>query len=236
MCRLTRLSGNWSLPSARPARSKAYLRVLNLNLAKLVAHFDGKIISTITTQDIEQFLAGLNVSPGTWNTIRRDVVTLWSFAQKARLVQENVAKATERATAIDEPPGILLPEQAEHCWRNRRQRHRSLSHAIGLFAGLRVTEIKALDWRDVDLAGGSFMSARRFQRPRSRRLVPILDNLAAWLQPVAKPSGPIVEWVRDRHELAGEACWDHGMATKLHEAFLRELPFGGNRQRSANRT
>jgi hypothetical protein len=29
--------------------------------------------------EIEQFLASINVAPGTWNTIRRDCVTLWTY-------------------------------------------------------------------------------------------------------------------------------------------------------------
>jgi hypothetical protein len=58
------------------------------------------MISIITATDIERFLAGLSVAPKTWNTIRRDCVTLWSYAIKAGFAQENVAKATERAKGI----------------------------------------------------------------------------------------------------------------------------------------
>ena len=65
-------------------------------------------------------------------------------------------------------------------------------HAIGLFAGLRVTEIKALDWRDVDLVGGFIHVGGRISKTRSRRLVPILENLRTWLQPIAKSSGPVL--------------------------------------------
>lgn len=187
-------------------RSEAYLRVLRLNLAKLVAHFDGKVISTISTQDIERFLASLNVAPGTWNTIRRDAVTLWSFAQKVRLVQENVAKAAECATAIDQPPGILLPEQAAALLAESTDNDILALHAIGLFAGLRVSELKALDWRDVDLGGGFIHVQAKVSKTRSRRLVPILDNLLAWLQPIAKPSGPVVGWLRNRHEATRKAA------------------------------
>jgi integrase len=184
-------------------RSESYLHVLNFNLAKLTAHFDGRMISTITTSEIEQFLASIHVSPGTWNTVRRDAVTLWSFAQKARFVQENAAKATERATSIDQPPGILMPEQAAGLLAESKDNDLLAFHAIGLFAGLRVSEIKALDWRDVDLAGGFIHVGAKISKTRSRRLVPILDNLLAWLQPIAKASGPVVErGLRKRHESA----------------------------------
>ena len=135
-------------------RSEFYLYVLNFNLGKLTAHFDGRMISNVTTPDIEQFLAGIKAAPGTWNTIRRDTVTLWSYAIKAGFAKENVAKASERARVIDAPPGILLPEEAAALLAESRDNDLLAFHAIGLFAGLRVSEIKALDWRDVDLARG----------------------------------------------------------------------------------
>ena len=59
-------------------------------------------------------------------------------------------------------------------------------HSVRLFAGLCVAEIRALDWRDVDLAGGFIHVGAKISKTRSRRLVPILDNLKAWLQPIAK--------------------------------------------------
>jgi integrase len=184
-------------------RAKSYLYLLTLNLRKVSEHFNGRMISTITTSDIERFLAGLSVAPETWNTIRRDCVTLWSYAIKAGFVQENVAKAGERAKGVDEPPGILAPHQAAALLAESRDNDLLAFHAIGLFGGLRVAETKTLDWRDIDLAGGFIHVGAKISKTRSRRLVPILDNLKAWLQPIAKTSGPIVgPNLRKRHEAA----------------------------------
>ena len=70
---------------------------------------------------------------------------------------------------------------------------------------LRVAETKALDWKDVELAGGFIHVGPKISKTRTRRLVPILENLRAWLQPIAKPSGPVVEReLRYRHEAARE--------------------------------
>ena len=186
-------------------RAESYLYLLTLNLRKVSEHFDGRMISTITTSDIEHFLAGLPVAPETSNTIRRDCVTLWSYAVKAGFAQENVAKAAERAKGVDEPPGILTPERAAALLAESKDSDLLAFHAIGLFAGLRVIEIKKLDWRDVDLAGGFIHVGAKISKTRARRLVPILDNLKAWLQPIAKTSGPIVgPNLRKRHEAARE--------------------------------
>jgi integrase len=183
-------------------RSASYLRVLELNLRKLSEHFKGRMISTITATDVDRFLAGLSVAPYTRNTIRQHVVTLWSFAMRAKFTQENVATGTERAKAIDEAPGILKPEQVAPLL-TESDNDLLAFHALGLFAGLRVSELKSLDWRDVDLSGGFVHVGARISKTRSRRLVPILENLHAWLQPIAKPSGPIVgPNLRKRHVAA----------------------------------
>jgi len=184
-------------------RAESYLYLLTLNLRKVSGHFDGRMISTISATEIERFLAGLNVAPETWNTIRRDCVTLWSYAIKAGFAQENVAKAAERAKGVDVPPGILTPSQAACLLEESKDNDLLAFHAIGLFAGLRVAEIKALDWRDVDLAGGFIHVGAKISKTRSRRLVPIVHNLLAWLQPIARTSGTIVgPNLRKRHEAA----------------------------------
>jgi Phage integrase family len=100
-------------------------------------------------------------------------------------------------------PASWPPGRRPHCWRNRRTTTSFAFHCLGLFAGLRVAEIKALDWQDVDLAGGFIHVGAKISKTRARRLVPVLPNLKAWLQPIAKPAGPVVEReLRYRHEAA----------------------------------
>jgi integrase len=53
--------------------------------------------------------------------------------------------------------------------------------AIGGFAGLCSAEIQRLEWSEVDLAGGHIVIGASKSKTASRRLVPISENLAAWL-------------------------------------------------------
>ena len=71
---------------------------------------------------------------------------------------------------------------------------------IGLFAGLRRSEIFRLDWRDFkwhvrDSEGrpAPVIAVRRqiARKIRTDRLVPILQNLAAWLEPYRHRVGPL---------------------------------------------
>jgi integrase len=63
--------------------------------------------------------------------------------------------------------------------------------AIGAFAGLRTAEIERLEWADIDLAGGFIEVKARKAKTRSRRLVPVLPNLAQWLAPFTSQTGTV---------------------------------------------
>ena len=192
-------------------RSQRYCNDLRLRLGRLCAVFENKTIAEISTANLESFLAGLNVAPETRNTFRRDIRTLWSFAEKRGWATATTAKHTERARAISLPPSVLAPEQAASLLAESKDSDLLAFHAISLFAGLRVVETKALDWRDVDLVGGFIHVGARISKTRSRRLVPTLDCLRLWLQPIAKTSGPIIGVnLRKRHEAARERAGING--------------------------
>ena len=66
--------------------------------------------------------------------------------------------------------------------------------AIAAFAGLRSSEISRLDWKNVNFERGFIEVRAETCKTRARRLVPISDNLTAWLKPFALPSGPVVPY------------------------------------------
>jgi integrase len=65
--------------------------------------------------------------------------------------------------------------------------------AIGAFAGLRTAEIERLDWSNV--RADHIEVTKGNAKTRSRRLVPIQENLAKWLSSYRKESGPVVGFV-----------------------------------------
>lgn len=64
---------------------------------------------------------------------------------------------------------------------------------IGAFSGLRTAEILRLDWGNVDFEDGYIeVSEKNAKVKGCRRLVPMSDNLKAWLKPMAKEHGPVL--------------------------------------------
>ena len=72
---------------------------------------------------------------------------------------------------------------------------------IGGFAGFRHAEIQRLDWEDIDLAEGFIEVKAHKAKTKTRRIVPIKDNLKAFLQPISKKSGKVVTVINTSKEL-----------------------------------
>jgi integrase len=173
-------------------RSDAYCRTLKINTTKIGNYFRDRKISTITAAEIQAFIASFTLAPATKNTIRRDCVTLWTHALKAGWVTTNVAELTDQISDVEKAPEIFTPSQVADLM-NHSTGDIAAFHAIGFFAGLRVSEIHRLDWREIDLEGGFIHIKATKSKTRSRRLVPILPNLALWLKDLKKDHGPVVE-------------------------------------------
>lgn len=179
-------------------RSTRYCQDLRLRLSRVASVFGEKRIREITTADLDAFLLGLNLRVGTRNTFRRDIKTLWSFASVHGWAVSDVAKNTQAAKIIEatedaEPPAVFTPVQAAALLGESKDDDLLAFHAIGLFAGLRVKELKRLDWQFVDFTRGHIEISKNVSKTRQRRMVPMQPNLRAWLQPIAKAAGPIIQ-------------------------------------------
>jgi integrase len=89
---------------------------------------------------------------------------------------------------------------------------------IQAFAGLRHAEVARLDWSEIELSdkeGDSFIEVRAAKsKTGERRLVPVQDNLKAWLLQHRKERGPVCDYANTAKQLAKIATdakveWKH---------------------------
>jgi len=167
--------------------SKQYRSDLQFRLGRFAKAFSERMIATITTNEIESWLESLGVGPVTRNTFRRDVCTLFSFSLNRKYCADNPASATTRAKERIEEVRAFSVEQV------RRLLAASSAEtlpfwAIGAFAGLRPSEIRRLEWSDVDF-DDALITVRAGKTPK--RFVKILPNLLAWLTPYRDRFGKV---------------------------------------------
>jgi hypothetical protein len=94
--------------------SDAYVRVARLNLKKFTDRVRGNI-TDITTVDINRFLSSLDsLGPVSRNSIRRNLITMFSFAKKQGYLHPDRKTAAELSEAFKEPDTkieIFTPEE-----------------------------------------------------------------------------------------------------------------------------
>lgn len=189
-------------------RSHDYLRDLDSRLGRFATDF-AVPIATVTGVEIDTWLNSLGKSPRTKNNFLRLVTTLFKFARARGYVPKDHDEldAVERADDSEGEIEIFTPVELNKLFAAcaatviERGKERTRTEmipilAIAAFAGLRTAEIKRLDWSEVHLTGPEKFIELKASKAKtaSRRIVPIVDNLAAWLLPYAQELGPVVTY------------------------------------------
>ncbi|MGE4181464.1 MAG: tyrosine-type recombinase/integrase [Limisphaerales bacterium] len=178
----------------RPA-SFDYLRDIRGRLGKFGSAFQVDV-RDVTAPLIEEWLAETGQKGRSRFNILRLIRTFLRWAQKrghlppGPLVtdQLEIAKPTDGG-AIE----IFTPDELRRLLDTANPEIVPYI-ALGAFAGARTAEIERLDWSDVKLERRFIEIGAHKAKTQSRRLVPILPALAAWLEPIRKPSGRVVPY------------------------------------------
>ncbi len=180
--------------------SEIHLRDIDTRLKKQFALAFAIPINTVAAPLVQQWIYGLKHSKTkkpaaarSKENMLRQVVSLFNFARRMKYV------ATDLALEVAEIPtpkkqhaaiGIYTPDQIEKML-GKADSEITPALAIAAFAGLRLAEVSRLDWSEVRLAERLIVVEAGKAKTAARRLVPIGDNLAAWLAPHVKRFGPV---------------------------------------------
>jgi integrase len=188
------------------------LAILKSRLGYFAEQFDGRLVATITTREIDDWLRSLEVGPLTRNHYRASLLSAFNFAVRHGYAVENPALHAAKAKVIGGPPGILTVEQAARLLESATPEILPY-FSVGLFAGLRRAELERLDWAEVDFESGLIEVKAAKAKTAMRRLVTIQPNLRAWLLPRRQHAGPVTlkqdfrELFKSARERAGVVTW-----------------------------
>ena len=173
--------------------SKTYVSQLKTILNRFAEAFPGEILG-ISSSDIDAWLRGFKVSASSRNSMLVCVKVLFSFARSQNCLPAEQMTAPEQLKKVkikkDDDISVFTPTEM------RKILHAAPPHlipiiAVGAFSGIRMAELNRLDWSAFNLDRG-FIELRADQaKTASRRLVPISDNLRAWIEPL-KRKGKVV--------------------------------------------
>jgi integrase len=172
-------------------RDERYVYDIGNRTARFCKDFPGRVAAEFTTADIDSWLESLPVQPGTRNTYRRDLRTMFSFGVTRRYCSTNPVSETTKAKEHDDEVEILSVAELTKLLAAASQDMLPF-WTIGCFAGLRRSEIERLDWADIDFTAKTIhVRGRKRKTERSRRFVDMQPNLIAWLSPHRKKNGKV---------------------------------------------
>ncbi|MFM8471172.1 MAG: tyrosine-type recombinase/integrase [Limisphaerales bacterium] len=175
--------------------SDVHLKDLECRLNRFAEAFQMNI-SGVSGSLIQAWLDAMTGSGRTKLNYLRVIAALFKFAIKRKYLPKDAVEEIEAVQQAKEDNGeieIFTPEEMKEILAAARPEMVPWI-AIGGFAGLRSAEIRRLDWSEVHLAEGHIEIKASKSKTAARRLVPITENLAAWLAPYAQRAGKLTEY------------------------------------------
>lgn len=210
----------------------------------LLPAFGEMRLEDITTAMIENWVAGVRRqrpgdAPLTSRSINKFLVVLHGIFRRARkaygLTSNPVADVEKRPLGNAGDIDVFAPEEIHALLRAAADGRDAAAYAVAAFAGLRMGELRALVWRDVDFARsvlrvrGSFAQGQ-LTAPKSGKVrsVPLIDEAAARLARLGDGQQAVDEGLVFR-EASGAHLNDDRLRRRyvaaLRDAGLRRLRF-----------
>jgi len=194
--------------------SPRYVYALKSDLTRFKNSFHTNI-GSVTSSAIEDWLMAQGVGARTRNNLRTSIVTLFHFARARGYLAkgqpteaDDVRRAKDRGGKI----GILTPKELDSLI-SKAPAEIKLYLALGAFTGMRTSEIVRLDFSDVNFERGHITVAAEKSKTATRRLVPVLPNLAQWLSPYRSRKGKLLKHSVERRTIVfanGQGiAWPH---------------------------
>jgi integrase len=176
----------------KAGKSHRHIQDLRHRLNKLAMAFPGPL-SSISGDLLQAWLDKMTkLSPRSKEHFRTKAAMFFRWCQRQGYLPKewDELDRVEKIKVIDGDVEIFTPEEAERLLKAADNKFRP-ALAIQLFAGLRTAEVERLRWEDVNLAERYITVKAGAAKTASRRIVPIIDALAAWLTGLTRKAGPV---------------------------------------------
>ena len=179
--------------------SEIHLNDLEIRLGQFSRAFELPIMA-VSPVLVQQWIYGLknqktkkDCAARTKGNMHRQIVSLFNFARRQKYVPAELALELSEISTPKKKHAPILIYTADEMRAILAKADAAITPAlcIAAFAGLRLAEVSRLDWREVRLSEKLIVVGAENAKTAARRLVPISDNLAAWLAPHAKRFGPV---------------------------------------------
>lgn len=181
---------NRSGATFKPSAVRGYRRELR---GRVVTAFGPTRLAELTLPDVQRWadtLVGEGLAPSTVRNVVTALRSLYGWAMPRGLARVNPTVGVRLPTGGKVRDRIAAPSEARTLIAALDPRDQA-ALGLALYAGLRLGEVVALDWRHIDLEARTLRVERAWDAPAQtyvepkskagRRTVPIMDRLAVLL-------------------------------------------------------
>ena len=178
--------------------SERYLEDLTGRLNRFAKDFK-RDVCDITSTDLQSWMDGKKFKPQNQKNFRTVLQTFFSFAVARGYAAENPAKSVQKVVVRHGDIVIFTTEEMSRLLEAARIHYPEFLPclAIGAFAGVRSSEIQRLHWNDIHFADKKIIVKTTSAKTASRRIIPMKENLLAWLSPYQNKHGIIWQFDDD---------------------------------------
>ena len=200
-CDISALIAQFRASKQQDGASERYQKDLKNRLRRFDEDFGNRVVADIHASDVDDWLREQKVGAQSRNNYRSVLRTMFQFAVMRGFAPTNPVAKLAKAKVVRSAPAIFTPDEIRRLLEGASREFIPYL-AIGGFAGLRAAEIERLDWSEVDLTQRLIHVKAEKSKTAQRRLTTISENLALWLAPLAKKSGPVAKKVRVERDKA----------------------------------
>lgn len=145
---------------------ETYRTMFDVHLAPALGTVDA---ARITPEDVSELIALLNrkkLAPSTITSVMRLLSSLLRTAQEEGLIQRNPCRKMVLPKPVKEEQRVLSAEEQSQL-RASALRAKNLSALLAMYTGMRLGEICALQWQDIDWGRRTLIIRRTALRMRS---------------------------------------------------------------------
>ena len=112
-CRVTvsQLADEVLQAKRKDGHSEAYLSDLKLRLGIFCRDFGNRLIASITVEEIDKWLRGLDCSPKSRSNYRANIGVMFSYAERLGMIERNPVLRTAKPKLVDKAPEIFTVDE-----------------------------------------------------------------------------------------------------------------------------
>ena len=168
---VTQFLDRWIEDSAKPTiRESTYENYRVMIRLHIVPYLGGVLLSKLTpahVQGMQSRILNTGVSPRTCQLARK----ILHHAIEWGMVPRNVCDAVDAPRVPKRPMKTFTPEQAFRFLKEAEQDRLSAIYVLAISAGLRMGELLALQWQDIDFDAGTLSVQRGLVEVNGKQLI-----------------------------------------------------------------